>query len=201
MPRSDAYDSTSNFGVSTCEFHDSTPFRRSLPGGPELSSDNHVPQPLPVAQPFVHGDARDMSGIPDSSVALVVTSPPYFAGKAYEEALERRASHGVPRVPARCSRTSSPSASGTSNRAAASPSTSPTSVGSRIGPVRRRHGHPPGRPRPAPPRRSLWAKAEGATGSCAWGSFSSAANPSSGTPPSESSGQQGPLRPCSLARN
>jgi DNA modification methylase len=30
------------------------------------------------------GDARDMSDVDDNSVALVVTSPPYFAGKAYE---------------------------------------------------------------------------------------------------------------------
>ena len=35
---------------------------------------------------WVH-DARDMHELPDNSVALVVTSPPYFAGKAYEEAL------------------------------------------------------------------------------------------------------------------
>ena len=36
------------------------------------------------------GDSRDMDSsgdIADASVALVVTSPPYFAGKAYEEAL------------------------------------------------------------------------------------------------------------------
>ena len=39
------------------------------------------------------GDARDMHTIADGSVALVVTSPPYFAGKQYEEELER---DGVP---------------------------------------------------------------------------------------------------------
>ena len=33
------------------------------------------------------GDARTMDKIPDGSVALVVTSPPYFAGKEYEENL------------------------------------------------------------------------------------------------------------------
>lgn len=33
------------------------------------------------------GDSRAMHEIPDGSVGLVVTSPPYFAGKAYEEAL------------------------------------------------------------------------------------------------------------------
>ena len=48
---------------------------------------------MPVAEPFVCGDARAMSAVADGSVALVVTSPPYFAGKQYEEELER---DGVP---------------------------------------------------------------------------------------------------------
>ena len=34
-----------------------------------------------------------MDAVRDNSVALVVTSPPYFAGKQYEEELERE---GVP---------------------------------------------------------------------------------------------------------
>ena len=37
------------------------------------------------------GDIRERDDIPDNSVALVVTSPPYFAGKQYEEELEREA--------------------------------------------------------------------------------------------------------------
>src|SRR4051794_15739565 len=83
---------TSNFGVSTREGHDSTPFyERFRP--PEVSSDDEVPAPLAVVQPFLHGDARHMDGVADGSVALVVTSPPYFAGKQYEEELERE---GVP---------------------------------------------------------------------------------------------------------
>ena len=49
--------------------------------------------PTPVVEPFVHGDARDMAAIADGSVALVVTSPPYFAGKRYEQELER---DGIP---------------------------------------------------------------------------------------------------------
>ena len=49
--------------------------------------------PEPVAEPFVCGDARNMAQVTDGSVALVVTSPPYFAGKQYEEELER---DGVP---------------------------------------------------------------------------------------------------------
>src|SRR4029078_9928660 len=83
---------TSNFGVSTRESHDSTPFYDRF-RAPELSSDDNVPQPLPIVQTFVRGDARNMDGVTDGSVALVVTSPPYFAGKQYEEELERE---GVP---------------------------------------------------------------------------------------------------------
>ena len=41
----------------------------------------------------MYGDARAMDTVADGSVALVVTSPPYFAGKQYEEELER---DGVP---------------------------------------------------------------------------------------------------------
>ena len=73
---------TSNFGVSARESHDSTPFYERF-RAPELSDDQDVPQPLPVDEPFVHGDARSMDRIADGSVALVVTSPPYFAGKQY----------------------------------------------------------------------------------------------------------------------
>ncbi len=36
---------------------------------------------------LIVGDARHMDDVPDASVGLVVTSPPYFAGKEYEEEL------------------------------------------------------------------------------------------------------------------
>ena len=83
---------TSNFGVGARESHDSTPFYDRF-RSPELSDDQRVLPPDPVAEPFVHGDARHMDQVLDGSVALVVTSPPYFAGKQYEEELER---DGVP---------------------------------------------------------------------------------------------------------
>ena len=51
-----------------------------------ISTDDLVSPPKCVDQLIV-GDARNMSDVADNSVALVVTSPPYFAGKAYEEAL------------------------------------------------------------------------------------------------------------------
>ena len=77
--------STSSFGVSKRESHDSSDFyRRFAP--PEISEDDTIGEPGRLDTIHV-GDARAMSKVPDSSVALVVTSPPYFAGKEYETAL------------------------------------------------------------------------------------------------------------------
>jgi DNA modification methylase len=76
---------TSSFGVGRREGHDSSAFyARFQP--PSISDEDHVAPPKCVDRLIV-GDARQMSDIADNSVALVVTSPPYFAGKAYEEAL------------------------------------------------------------------------------------------------------------------
>ncbi|MCE9621175.1 MAG: site-specific DNA-methyltransferase [Actinomycetia bacterium] len=168
---------TSNFGVGARESHDSKPFYdRFRP--PELSDDNTVPSPTPVDQPFVHGDARHMDSVADGSVALVVTSPPYFAGKQYEEELERE---GVPAsyleylamltdVFAECVRKLEP--------------------GGRIAVNVANLGRRPYRSLSADVIRILehdlglllrgeliWQKGEGASSSCAWGSFRSAANP------------------------
>jgi DNA modification methylase len=168
---------TSNFGVSTRESHDSTPFYDRF-RAPDLSDDQDVPPPAPVENPFVHGDARHMDGVVDGSVALVVTSPPYFAGKQYEEELERE---GVPssyleyldmltEVFAECVRKLEP--------------------GGRIAVNVANLGRKPYRSLSADVIRILehdlglllrgeliWQKGEGASGSCAWGSFRSAANP------------------------
>lgn len=51
-----------------------------------ISTDQHVAA-SPLVDRLIVGDARQMIDVADNSVALVVTSPPYFAGKAYEEAL------------------------------------------------------------------------------------------------------------------
>jgi len=77
--------STSAFGVSKRESHDASGFYgRFTP--PVLSSDSEV-APHRALDKLIVGDARHMDEVPDSSVALVVTSPPYFAGKEYEESL------------------------------------------------------------------------------------------------------------------
>ena len=75
---------TSQFGSGKRESHDSSPFyERFTP--PVISSDDFVSPPTAINALF-HGDAREMSEeqVADRSVALVVTSPPYFAGKEYE---------------------------------------------------------------------------------------------------------------------
>jgi len=168
---------TSNFGVSRRESHDASAFYERF-RAPELSDDTTVLPPQPVAEPFVCGDARAMDAIADGSVALVVTSPPYFAGKQYEEELERE---GVPAsyleylellrdVFRECVRTLEP--------------------GGRIAVNVANLGRKPYRSLSADVIEILqdelglllrgeliWQKGEGATSSCAWGSFRSAANP------------------------
>lgn len=81
--------STSNFGVGRRESHDATAFyARFTP--PEVADDDDIVEPRSVDSIWCH-DARDMDPyVADRSVALVVTSPPYFAGKAYEQALGER---------------------------------------------------------------------------------------------------------------
>lgn len=76
---------TSNFGVSRRENHDSTAFYRRFEP-PHLSLDEDINRPKEKDCIYAK-DARKMEDVADSSVALVVTSPPYFAGKEYEEAL------------------------------------------------------------------------------------------------------------------
>jgi len=169
--------STSNFGVGAREGHDARGFyARFRP--PELSADDLVLPPKPVEEPFVHGDARAMTAVADGSVALVVTSPPYFAGKQYEEELERE---GVPSsyleylqlltdVFAECVRTLEP--------------------GGRIAVNVANLGRKPYRSLSSDVIRILqdelglllrgeliWRKGEGANGSCAWGSYRGASNP------------------------
>ena len=131
-----------------------------------------------LAEPFVEGDAAPHGPILDNSVALVVTSPPYFAGKQYEEELDRE---GVPasyleylemlrEVFAECVRKLEP--------------------GGRIAVNVANLGRKPYRSLSADVIRILqddlelllrgeiiWRKGEGAAGNCAWGSFRKAANP------------------------
>jgi DNA modification methylase len=168
--------STSNFGVGSRESHDASAFyARFRPK--ELSADATLAPRFDLGEPLVCGDARAMD-LPDNSVALVVTSPPYFAGKEYEEAMGQ----GV--IPAtyieylqllsdvfrECRRVLEP--------------------GGRIAVNIANLGRKPYRSLAADVIRILdddlglllrgeivWRKADGATGSCAWGSYRSPTNP------------------------
>ncbi|MBO0886968.1 MAG: site-specific DNA-methyltransferase, partial [Acidimicrobiales bacterium] len=119
-----------------------------------------------------------MDEVPDGSVALVVTSPPYFAGKAYEEELERE---GVPGSYLEYLRLLSDVFGECSHK---------LEPGGRIAVNVANLGRKPYRSLSADVIRILqddlglllrgeliWQKGEGASGSCAWGSFRSAANP------------------------
>jgi DNA modification methylase len=172
--------STSSFGVSRRESHDASQFygRFALP---ETTDDDDVA----LAPPFptdgcIHGDIRNVpvDVLPNNSVALVVTSPPYFAGKDYELALGEgevpgdyveflRMLHGVFEA---CVEKLEP--------------------GGRIAVNVANLGRKPYRSLSADVIRILqddlkllmrgeviWQKAAGAAGNCAWGSFRSAANP------------------------
>ncbi len=175
-PRRRAATSTSNFGVGRRESHVADAFYARFEA-PELSADEHV-NPHPPGVSCICGDARRMEVVQDDSVALVVTSPPYFAGKQYEEELDRE---GVPGsyieylellrdVFAECKRVLEP--------------------GGRIAVNVANLGRKPYRSLSAdvmailqddlrllPRGEIVWQKGEGASGSCAWGSFRSAANP------------------------
>ena len=83
---------TASFGTGARESHDSSAFyARFVP--PTLSDDETVVPPTerPFENEIFHGTAQAMladdSNVKDNSVALVVTSPPYFVGKDYEEAM------------------------------------------------------------------------------------------------------------------
>lgn len=84
MARERLATATSEFGSGKRESHDSTPFYERF-SPPVISGDERVEPPAVVDELFC-GDAREMTSdqVADRSVALVVTSPPYFAGKEYE---------------------------------------------------------------------------------------------------------------------
>ncbi len=87
--------STSAFGVSRREGHDASAFYARF-SPPVLTNDETV-NPIPdLGDGCLEGDAREMHHLPDSSIALVVTSPPYFVGKEYEDSIAADADDRVP---------------------------------------------------------------------------------------------------------
>lgn len=83
---------TSKFGVSKREGHDATSFyNRELYKEATLNEESPEVEntlPLDVLDKILCQDSRKMNNIPDSSVHLMVTSPPYNVGKEYDEDLD-----------------------------------------------------------------------------------------------------------------
>ncbi len=172
--------STSAFGVGRRESHDASDFYARF-GTPKISDDDAVVR-QPVVDEIWCGDARAMDvgleRIRPGSVALVVTSPPYFAGKAYE--LEVDEDH-IPATYLEYLDTL------TDVFAACVDKLEP---GGRIAVNVANLGRKPYRSLSADVITILqdrlglllrgeiiWQKARGAGGNCAWGSFQSASNP------------------------
>jgi modification methylase len=168
--------STSSFGVSRRESHDASDFYARFEA-PELSDSDDVDPTKEIDEIFC-GDARSMTQVPTNSVALVVTSPPYFAGKEYEEAL------GEGLIPAtyleylkmledvfaECVRTLEPGGRIAVN--VANLGRRPyRSLSSDVIDILQNKLHLLLR------GEVVWQKARGAGGSCAWGSFQRPANP------------------------
>ncbi|MDG1411979.1 MAG: site-specific DNA-methyltransferase [Acidimicrobiales bacterium] len=78
---------TTAFGVGRRESHDSSEFYGRF-NAPEISADDTV-NVVPESLGNIHNrDSRDIADVfPANSVAHVVTSPPYFVGKEYELAV------------------------------------------------------------------------------------------------------------------
>ena len=82
---------SSKFGVSKRESHDSSGFyRRMIYKKIEINEDipeNERSISRTILDKILHHDSRKMDQIPNSSVHLMVTSPPYNVGKEYDEDL------------------------------------------------------------------------------------------------------------------
>ncbi len=172
--------STSAFGVGRRESHDASDFYRRFEA-PVISNDDEVCPPesrIDVDRMYL-GDIRDLrNSFQPNSVALVVTSPPYYSGKEYEAAI------GEGHVPASYT---SYLAMLSSVFATCKDALEP---GGRIAVNVANLGRKPYRSLSADVIRILeeelgmllrgeiiWQKARGASGSCAWGSYQKPLDP------------------------
>ena len=178
---------TSRFGASRREGHDASAFyARFTP--PVLADDDTVARGPDIdprlaerlGDGCICADARQMAELPDASVALVVTSPPYFVGKSYEDAV---AADGDDRIPnsyfdylgmlrdvfAECVRVLEPggriavNVANLGRKPYRSLSGDVAKIFEELGLLLRGE--------------IVWQKSKGSSGSCAWGSFRSPSNP------------------------
>ena len=190
MSERDRQTRTSSFGVGRREGHDSSSFYERF-SPPQISDDETVNRPEELitelgAGKLFHGSIDELNALPENSVALVVTSPPYFVGKDYELAVtgDGKTTDEAARIPetyfeflemlrgvfAECCRVLEP--------------------GGRIAVNVANLGRKPYRSLSADIINILqddlgmllrgeviWEKASVSSGSCAWGSFAKASNP------------------------
>ncbi|HYM98403.1 MAG TPA: site-specific DNA-methyltransferase, partial [Aestuariivirgaceae bacterium] len=169
---------TTSFGSGKRESHDSSDFYRRFPA-PTISGDDQINPPAALDRLF-QGDSRTMTAeqVAPRSVALVVTSPPYFTGKEYESELGEGSVPGsyveylemIKAVLAACLNALEPggriavNVANLGRRPYRSLSADIISIlQDELGMLLRGE--------------IIWRKAKGAGGSCAWGSFRSPANP------------------------
>ena len=168
---------TARFGSGRRESHDASAFYDRFVS-PELSADDTVERNDPAVVDTIHpGDISALQNLKPASVALVVTSPPYFAGKAYEESLGE---NGVPadyfeylamleRVFAECARVLEPggriavNVANLGRRPYRSLAGDVTQILQDLGLLLRGE--------------VVWWKGRAAGGSCAWGTFQRPTNP------------------------
>ena len=85
---------TSQFGSSKREGHDSSRFYNSNLyhhlKQVVVESEFQNPIPLEILDKIICQDSRKMDNVPDSSVHLMITSPPYNVGKEYDKDLDLR---------------------------------------------------------------------------------------------------------------
>lgn len=176
--------STLAFGSGKREGHDASAFYDRF-AAPEISDDETVnTNPDLTGTTCFVGSSVDMHQLADNSVALVVTSPPYFVGKEYELAVAASAGDDDATVPgdyvefltmlrdvfAECVRVLEP--------------------GGRIAVNVANLGRKPYRSLSADVigilqdelglllrGEVIWSKSKASSGSCAWGSFAKASNP------------------------
>jgi modification methylase len=81
--------STSSFGSPGREGHDSSSFygTRLYADQPQAESEAYVETPVGKLDVIFHHSSEEMKELPDNSVHLLVTSPPYNVGKEYDEDL------------------------------------------------------------------------------------------------------------------
>jgi site-specific DNA-methyltransferase (adenine-specific) len=163
------------FGAGRREKHESDEFYQRF--DPPIVDEESLPQHPTIVDRLICRDAANMSELADNSVALIVTSPPYFVGKTYEEEIAA----GRPDtyiaylkqltdVLTECVRVLEPggriaiNVANLGRRPYRSLSSDViTILQDQLGLLLRGE--------------IIWQKAEGATSSCAWGSYRKAANP------------------------